>query len=159
MPNLAKEAPSKIVDSTKEVLPGPSVIALSVEHSDLVDKYPKEKILAAIAKETTLPNTDLVQFGNSVFITHISADGSKSYGRAFNVDTAQNFVANGDEFVRHLNRLGVERYFTKYQGDTFDAAFKAWYRRQKRSGREINVRQNPESGEKYAFIKIGDKVD
>lgn len=157
MPNLAEEAPRAVVDSNKEILPGPSVIALAVEHSKLQGKYPKEKILAAIAKETTMPNTDVVQFGNTVFITHISADYSKSYGRAFNVDTAQNFVANGDEFVRHLNRLGVERFFAEYEGDTFDSAFKAWYRRQKKSGTEVNVLKK--GGKSYAFIKVGDKVD
>lgn len=154
MPNLAKEAPSKIVDSTKEVLPGPSVIALSVEHSDLIDKYPREKILAVIAKETTMPNTDVVQFGNTVFITHVNEDGSKSWGRAFNVDTAQNFVANGYDFIRHLRSLGIERYFAAYDGDVFDSAFRAWHKRQHTLGVKINVQKKPKANKSYAFIEL-----
>lgn len=156
MANTAEKTPYKVVDSKKEMLPGPSVIALCVEHSELTEQYSVEKILATIAKEMTIPNTDVVQFGNTVFITHISEDGRKATGRTFNVDTAKNFVANGEEFIRHLDKLGVENYSSVYKGDTYDAAFKTWNRRQKRSGSEISVYKKGE--ESYVFIKVGDEV-
>ena len=117
----------KVVNSRKQKLPGPNIIAMSIE--ELVKDVPKDKALAAIAKETTMPNTDVVQFGNTVFITHVNEEKSKSWGRAFNVDTAKNFVANGFRFFTHLQEMGIKRYISNYEGTIYDPAVEVWKRR------------------------------
>lgn len=150
----------KVVDSRKQRLPGPNVIAMAVE--ELVKDQPKDKVLAAIAKETTLPNTDIIQFGNTVFITHISEDLSKSWGRAFNVDTARNFVTNGLRFFTHLQDMGVRRYMSNYEGKVYDSAVDAWIKRAdsqevEGGGTRTSIRKayEKESNETFVFIIIG----
>ena len=56
------------------------------------------------------------------------ANKNKIVGRAFNVDTAQNFIANGLKYFTHLQELGITKYRTQYDGDMYDSAFKAWKR-------------------------------
>jgi len=150
----------KVVDSRKQKLPGPNVIALSVE--ELAPKHLRDKIMAMIAKETTIPNTDMVQFGNTVFITHVKEDMEKSWGRAFNVDTAKNFVANGFRFFTHLQDMGVKRYVTSYQGDIYDAAVKVWKKRadtqeveDENDRTEIIMGKAKKKGETVVFIRLG----
>ena len=50
------------------------------------------------------------------------------WGRAFNVDTAQNFVANGLKYFTYLQNLGITKYRTEYDGQIYDSAFKTWKR-------------------------------
>lgn len=150
-----------VVDSKEQKLRGTDVIALSVR--DMTPPEMQAKVMAMIAKETTIPNTNMVQFGNTVFITHIKEDKSKSWGRAFNVDTAKNFISNGFRFFTHLQDMGVKRYVTNYQGDTYDSAVKAWKKRaetieteDEETGRtEIIMGKAKEKGETVVFIKLG----
>lgn len=149
-----------VVDSREQKLRGPDVIVLSVE--ELAPEHLRDKILAMIAKESTLPDTDMVQFGNTVFITHIKKDKTKAWGRAFNVDTAKNFVANGFRFFTHLQDMGVKRYVTSYQGDTYDAAVKVWKKRadtqevdNEADRTEIIMGKAKKKGETVVFIRLG----
>lgn len=150
----------KVVDSRKQKLPGPNVVAMAIE--ELVKDVPKDKALAAIAKETTMPNTDVVQFGNTVFITHFNDNMSKSWGRAFNVDTARNFVSNGFRFFTHLQDMGVKHYVSSYKGTVYDSAVLAWKKRA--DSQEVDNEEDrtmiqkgfaKSKGETVIFIKLG----
>ena len=61
-----------VVNSREQKLRGTDIITISV--SDMTPPEMQAKVMAMIAKETTIPNTDMVQFGNTVFITHIKED-------------------------------------------------------------------------------------
>ena len=113
-----------VVDSKKKKLGISDIILLSVE--ELTTPELRPKMLALIAKESSLPSADVVQFGNTVFLTHINEDNSKSIGRAFNVDTARNFVRNGLRFGAYMQDKGVDKYVTMYEGDVYDSVAKAW---------------------------------
>ena len=113
-----------VVDSKKKKLSISDIILLSVE--ELTTPELRPKMLALIAKESSLPSADVVQFGNTVFLTHINADKSKSIGRAFNVDTARNFIRNGLRFAAYLQDKGIAKYVTMYEGDIYDKVAKAW---------------------------------
>jgi len=93
-------------------------------------EYPTEVVLASIMKEITMPDTDLVQFGNTAFIGHRGKgkDKHKMVGRGLTVDTAQNFVSAGFKFFDHLKELGITNYITQYDGPMYDKAFEVWKR-------------------------------
>ncbi len=113
-----------VIDSREQKLDISDVILLSVE--ELTKPELRAKMLALIARETALPSADTIQFGNTVFLTHINDDKSKSIGRAFNVDTARNFKRNGLRFAAHIQDMGVRKYVTMYEDDVYDSLFKNW---------------------------------
>ena len=118
-----------VIDSKVEPLPAPTIISMMVGELDLKGVSTKAA-LVAIAQEISMPNTDLVQVGNTVFVGHRGKGEKKNmmWGRAFNVDTAQNFIANGLKYFTHLQNLGITKYITEYDGDVYDSAFKTWKR-------------------------------
>lgn len=152
----------RVVDSSKEQVVGPNIILMAVE--DQVKDVPKPQAMAAIAAEISLPSTDVVQFGNTVFITHIGSkedNKHKAWGRALNIDTARNFVENGFTFFTHLQSLGITRYTTWYDGSTYDSAFKAFQRIARRQAKskegrtEIILQRNPKLNKTVAFVRLG----
>ena len=112
-----------IVDSKQEQLAGSAVIGTALHSYDLKG-IPVHAALAAIAKETTLPSCDVIQFGNSVFITHFSADKKAVYVRALNVDTAKNYVDNGERHIKYLLSKNVDTLVTQYSVESYGAPFK-----------------------------------
>jgi|TARA_R110002126_G_scaffold203779_1_gene351274 hypothetical protein len=118
-----------VIDSKVEPLPAPTIISTMIGELDL-GGVPPQAALASIAKEMTMPNVNLVQVGNTVFIGHRGEGEKKNmmWGRAFNVDTAQNFVANGLKYFTYLQNLGITKYRTEYDGQIYDSAFKTWKR-------------------------------
>jgi hypothetical protein len=72
----------ELVNSKEKLLKGPEIVAMSAYNMpDL--KYPKEVVLAAVAMEFTLPRTDLVQIGNTVFVAHMGKGKSKKKMQQF----------------------------------------------------------------------------
>jgi hypothetical protein len=120
--------------------------------------YPVEAVTAAIMKEITLPDTDLVQFGNTAFIGHRGKGKDKDlmWGRGLTVDTAQNFIAAGIKYFNHLQNMGIRRYITDYDGAIYDSAFKAWKRYTDKNGTgEIAVGRKANGGSR-AYITLYD---
>ena len=81
------------VNSNSEVLNTSEVIAMALEQLNS-KKYTLDAAFKIIAKEAE--TADIVQFGNTVFLANEGKNGSKNklVGRAFNVDTARNFIDN-----------------------------------------------------------------
>ena len=96
------------VDSKVEPLPAPVVITTLLKERDLKGVSP-EAALLSIAKEMTMKGVDIAQVGNTVFIGHRGKGENKDlmWGRAFNIDTAQNFVSNGLKYLHHLQNTWV----------------------------------------------------
>lgn len=111
-----------IIDSKKEQLAGSAVIGSALHSYDLKG-IPVYAALAAIAKETTMPGCDVIQFGNTVFITHFSADKKSVFMRALNIDTAKNYVDNGERYIRYLLTKNVNTMVTQYSVESYGAPF------------------------------------
>ena len=77
------------------------------------------------------------------------------WGRAINVDTAQNFINNGLRYLTHLQRIGIKRYVAEYKGDTLDNAFKVWKRYADKADTTVAVGRLSDGNSK-AFITLGD---
>ena len=59
----------KLTDSKEKLLSGPEIVVQTI-YNQASMQYPPEAIISAAAAETTLPKTDIVQIGNTVFIGH-----------------------------------------------------------------------------------------
>ena len=146
----------KLVDSKEKLLGGPEIIAQSIYSMDNLP-YPKEAILASIAAETTLPNTDIVQIGNTVFVSHVGKgkNSKKMVGRAFNVDTGRNFVKNGFKYFTYLQKRGITHYTTEFDGPVFLNGFKIFKRRAKQQDTQIGIGMDPETNQYVVYMRLG----
>lgn len=144
-----------VVDSKERPLPAPTVITTALGELDLGGITPAAA-MAGIAKEMTMKDTDMVQIGNTVFIGHRGKGENKDlmYGRALNIDTAQNFVANGLKYFTHMQKIGVKRYVSDYDGAIYDSAFKAWKRYADKLDTKIAVGRKATGGSR-AYVTLG----
>jgi hypothetical protein len=113
------------IDSKEELLPLPEIITRVVSESDRGNSrnLPLYAILAAIAKEATLETANIYQAGNTVFLGHVSPDKKRMWGRAFNIDTPDNFLDNGLQYMRYISSIGVRDYYTNFDEPSFASAF------------------------------------
>ena len=148
----------EIVDSKEKLLKGPEIVAMSAYNiPDL--KYPKEVVLAAVGMEFTLPRTDLVQIGNTVFVAHMGKGKSKKkmVGRAFNVDTGRNFIVNGFKYFTYLQQKGITHYTTEFYGPVFLNGFKLFKRRADQQDTEISIGKYRNTDKYVVFMRLGKK--
>ena len=145
-----------VIDSKVEPLPAPVVISTLVGELDLKGVSP-EAALLSIVKEMSMEDADMVQVGNTVFLGHRGKGENKDlmWGRAFNVDTAQNFVANGLKYFTYMQRKGIKRYVSDYDGAVYDSAFKAWKRYTDKGDSEIAVGRKASGGSR-AYVTLGE---
>ena len=146
-----------VVDSKEKLLPGPEIVAQTIYNMPQM-KFSNEAVMGAIAAETNLPDTDIVQIGNTVFLAHRGKGPNKNkmVGRAFNVDTGRNFAVNGFKYFTYLQQKGITHYTTIFDGPVFLNAFKIFQRRAKKQDTEIGIGRLRKYPNKYVvFIRLG----
>jgi len=142
------------INSKETPLPAPQVIMECVRNFNNTG-LPPEVAAIAITKELTMPNIDTTQIGNTVFVGHRGPkkdNKDKLIGRAFNIDTASNFVNNAMEYIKYLQQKGYTRYVTQYDGDVYDAVFKALQRREDSLG--VLIRTAKTKGKTIVGMKL-----
>jgi hypothetical protein len=114
------------VDSKEQLLPLPEIITRVVSEAEGGNprNLPLYVILVAIVKEATLETANVYQAGNTVFLGHVSPDKKKLVGRAFNIDTPNNFLDNGLKYFKYISKIGVRDYYTNFDNPSFASAFK-----------------------------------
>ena len=110
------------VDSKQEQLSIPEIITQAVYNTP-VEGVPPYAAILSIIKEGTMPNCEVKQYGNTVFITHFSEDKDLAVGRALNVDVASNFIYNGEEYFRDLVKGGTRKFVAQFDQVSFARAF------------------------------------
>jgi hypothetical protein len=143
-----------VVDSKETPLPAPEVIMESIRNYNITP-YPDEVVATSIARELAMPEVDTVQIGNTVFIGHRGKGDNKDkmVGRAFNIDTGENFIRNGLMYFDYMQRKGITRYVTQYDGDIFDSAFQIFKRRAEMRDTEIAMAKK--NGKTVVAVKLG----
>ena len=116
------------VDSKKDQLSIPEIITQAV-YNNPPEGVPPYAAILSIIKEGTLPNSEVKQYGNTVFITHFSEDRDLAVGRALNIDAAKNFIINGEEYFRDLVRGGTKKFVAQFDQKSFATAFMAFKRK------------------------------
>ena len=108
----------EMVDSKEKLLKTPEIVLISAQDIGTGD-IPLPSALASVAKEGTLPNADTVQIGNTVFLAHRGEGKNKNkmFGRAFNADTARNYISNLVKYFNHLNNKGITHYSAQFNGE------------------------------------------
>jgi len=99
-----------MTDSKKKVLN-----TFEIVHAAITDagdtETPLQGQLAGIMAELTMPTAKVKQFGNTLFVAHV-ASPHEALVRAFNADTAPNFVSNMREFCTYVYKdLGVDTIY------------------------------------------------
>ena len=115
------------VDSNKEQLSIPEIITKAVYNTP-VEGVPSYAAILSIVKEGSMPNTEVKQYGNTVFITHFSEDRDLAVGRALNIDIAKNFFFNGEDYFRDLVRGGTRKWVAQFDQKSFATALLAFKR-------------------------------
>jgi len=115
-----------VVDSKQEPLSAPSVLSMAVAELDL-GGVTVEAAMLGLAHEISMPNVDQVQVGNTVFLGHRGkkANKNKMVGRAFNVDTARNYIDNYVKYLKVLQQKGVTHYSIDFDGEALVRVAKA----------------------------------
>lgn len=140
------------IDSNERQLSIPEVVS-QVAATQNTSDLPIQTVLVAFVQEASAPNTDVDLFGNTVFITHYNEEKTKAVGRALNIDTARNFIANGEEYMRTLYERGVRRFSTWFTQPSFAMAFQAFKRKPITTEMDVQIVQG-KSGKTGVLIKL-----
>lgn len=113
---------TETIDSQEQQLEMSQIIFMAVTRAEENNELPPNvSIVAAvtsIAKESGLPDTDVQQIGNTVYISHFNESWEEASTRAFNMDVAKNFVTNTFEFAEGLANSGVKRLTVDFKGES-----------------------------------------
>jgi len=113
---------TETIDSNRQKISPSEIILHAVQRANAAGELPTgvpvQAALTAIIAETSMPNTDVKQIGNTVFVSHYSQDKSETSTRAFNMDGARNFVINAIEYTTGLANNGVERMTIDFKGES-----------------------------------------
>ena len=144
-----------VVDSKQEPLPAPTILTMVAGQLNLGGNTP-EAALLGLAKEVSMPNVDQTQVGNTVFVGHRGKgpNENKMVGRAFNVDTARNYIDNYVKYLKVLQQKGITHYSIDFDGEALVPMAKAVGKKLRGTG--VQARMFPfEGGSGYRlFFKL-----
>mgnify|MGYP003115961680 FL=1 len=147
----------RVIDSKEELVPEARIVVLSVDQVNT--KYPLAVALTLIAKEGSMPSADTKQFGNTVFLTHrgVGENQNKTVGRAFNIDTARNYINNVLMYLEYLRVGGITHYTTMFNGSEVLKLVKIIKRTLEDNTDTVGfIREATNSDSEYmAFVKLG----
>lgn len=149
----------KTVDSKKQELTTPEVIIQSAQQLMDTEETSIQTTLLALAKEGSMKSADTVQIGNTVFIAHRGEGKNKSkmVGRAFNMDTGRNFIANSVKYLQYLQDKNITHYNTEFEGDTLLPAMQMLQKRLKKTSDSAMYIGITEDNEYLVYVKLGEE--
>jgi len=114
-----------LTSSDNKKLGIPEIMLRALQNQGLEQRMIAPSI-AGLVQEGAMPDTDVRQYGNTVFITHFKTkDGMKvAYGRALNADKAKNYLKNGEEYFRYLLDENVNYFISLYEDPKLSSVFK-----------------------------------
>lgn len=145
------------IDSMKRLLRGPEIIFEFLQKHDPDKSLAPEAKLAAISSELMMDDCDVIQFGNTAYISHYG-DDNVVFMRALNVDTASNFIDNTENYVAYAFGRGVKHIATQYS----DQVITTLIRRVKQNlekhnpNLKVNLELGEDDGEFTAVVSLED---
>ena len=112
----------QMVDSDKKILNSQEIIQIALENTQ--SKYPPEVAYPAVLQEMSMPNSMVFQYGNTIFSV-LKARDAMGFFKAYNADTAKNFVENGKIFVKWAYETGFDGLVTQFSDPAILQVFKA----------------------------------
>lgn len=90
---------AQIVDSKQQKLGLQEIVKIAAQNTE--SEYTPEQVMGALLKELTMPNSIVVQIGNTAFVAHrTEKDPTVAMMRGLNADTPQNYMENSEEFAK-----------------------------------------------------------
>ena len=113
--------------SKKEMLDPNDLIEIAIQNMGLFDKVKVHKNLqlAAVVAEFNQPEVIVYRVGNTLFEVIPSEKSNSAYFKAFNADTASNFVDNSIYFGEWAKSEGINYLITQFKDKTLLNIFKA----------------------------------
>lgn len=145
------------IDSNNRLLKAEEIVIGAVVNAPNLP-YKKSHALALVAGEMALPNTEWIQAGNTLFIAHhgVGPNEKKMVGRAFNMDTGWNFIANIRKYIKHLQNKGITHYTTQFTGDGYLPVFQKLQKEAKAAGdTQIAIGRMQDKNEYVVYVKLG----
>jgi len=146
------------VDSKKDQLSIPEIITQAVYNTPSKD-VPAYAAILSIVQEGAMPNTEVKQYGNTVFITHFDEDKDLAIGRALSIDTAKNFIVNGEEYFRDLYRGGTRKFVAQFKQASFATAFMAFKRKPITTEMEMWMVETPSGDTQVRIALDGELIE
>jgi len=110
------------IDSKKQKLDTGQIIGIFLENNK--QPHSAEVMMPAILDELSQPNTEVKQFGNTLFEVHKGKNG-QGFFKAFNADTGPNFVENSKLFSVWAKRVvGIKVLVTEFTDPSLERLFK-----------------------------------
>lgn len=145
------------VDSKERQMSIPEIVVQATASQSKVD-ISLQAALLGFVKEGSMPDTEVKQYGNTVFITHFSKDRDLAVGRALNMDTAKNFIPNGEEYFRDLVRNGTKKFVAQFSQKSYAMAFAALKRRPITTEQKIWIVDTPKGETQVRIALDGELV-
>lgn len=144
---------NKAIDSRKEQLQVFQIINNALSNSDdpMIKQYGIKAVYPAVIQEMSMPNTVVKQFGNSVYILH-KGDGEEAFFRAFNSDTARNYIDNSSQFLQYAHdEEGIKYLVTKFQDEELKKLIESTERFLPTDLMKIHYRKTDDGGSAVVF--------
>lgn len=143
------------VNSKTRKLETPDIILMALDQLGTGD-MDIATALATIAREGTLKTADTTQIGNTVFLANrgVKANKNKVVGRAFNVDTARNYINNCLDYIEYLRKKKVTHYAVMFEGSEILKLIQFMKKIMKDVDTNIYIGQM-EDGNYTAYFRIG----
>lgn len=122
----------------------------------LPDGAPLQAVILAIVQEMAMPNTETVQFGNTVFISHFSEDGQEVAMRALNLDTATNYVQNALQYGDWLRERKVKQFTTDFKDNAIRQLLLTVFKKAPRGGSGKICKMS--NGGYRAYVVLGEEA-
>lgn len=148
---------AQLVDGKQQKLSMQEIIKIAAQNTK--EDYTPEQIMGSIYKELTMPQSLVIQIGNTIYLVHRQeSDPTIGVMRALNADTPQNYLTNSEEFAKMA--------YDKYQIDTIVSDFKdpslinifAYVGRNKPVNMGYEIQQSKDGKMYRAIAKLGPEL-
>ena len=143
----------QMVNSDSQKLNSFEIVQIALENTK--SKYPPTAALAAVMQEMSQPNSMVMQYGNTIFSV-LKGENRIGFFKAFNADTAKNFVENSKQFVKWAYEAGLDGLITDFDDPAILQLFKAISRNPPTPGMGYKAMKS-KSGSYRVVLQLGKK--
>lgn len=141
----------QMVDSRQQQLSSEQIIEIAAANTKV--GRPMKQVKEMLTIEFSMPNTWKMQAGNTIFVVHKTTKPGGGFFRALNADTARNFLANSQTFMKAAYQVGFDVVVTQFTDPTILNIFRMIARSQPANmGYAV---QRTEDGGYQVTLKLG----
>ena len=146
---------NKTVDSTQRKLTQPDVMLNAKDSTGELDKYDKKVAMPAMITEFSQPNTQVEQFGNSLYVVHKGQDGN-GYFKFFSADAPQNELNNFISFITWAkNEVGMQYLVSEFRDEKYLKMFDDMYANAPFQNMGYSIYE-PKDGKTRVLLNLGE---